>query len=161
MAPYGSPAVRRRRLVAEAKGKQRSDGILLVLWAADSGFYQSPETAGLHVIFIARVWFDSLSHKYIYIYLDTPTNSRIFLYLYYFLHCRIIVKPSKLRNNISCSNQKSVKQIKIYVIFEILQSSHPLPWWQLCTLLAFSQPFQVTISWSWLRKCQECHLECI
>ena len=30
----------------------------------------------------------------------------------------------------SCSNQKSVKQIKIYFIFEILQSSHPLPWRQ-------------------------------
>jgi hypothetical protein len=27
----------------------------------------------------------------------------------------------------SCSNQKSAKQIKIYFIFEILQSSHPLP----------------------------------
>ena len=38
----------------------------------------------------------------------------------------------------SCSNQKSVKQIKIYFIFEILQSIHPLPWWQLCTLLEFS-----------------------
>ena len=50
----------------------------------------------------------------------------------------------------SCSNQKRVKQIKIYVIFEILQSSHPLPWWQLCTLLAFSQP----ASWG-------SHLECI
>ena len=40
----------------------------------------------------------------------------------------------------SCSNQKSVKQIKIDFIFEILQSSHRLPWWQLCILLAFSQP---------------------
>ena len=28
--------------------------------------------------------------------LDTPTPSRVFLYLYYFLHCRIIVKTSKL-----------------------------------------------------------------
>ena len=27
----------------------------------------------------------------------------------------------------SHSNQKSVKQIKIYFVFEILQSSHPLP----------------------------------
>ena len=27
----------------------------------------------------------------------------------------------------SCSNQKSVKQIMIYFIFEIRQSSHPLP----------------------------------
>ena len=34
----------------------------------------------------------------------------------------------------SCSNQKSVLQIKIYFIFEILQSCHPLPWWQLCKL---------------------------
>ena len=32
--------------------------------------------------------------------LDTPTHSRVFLYLYYFLHCRIIVKTSKLWNNI-------------------------------------------------------------
>ena len=31
-------------------------------------------------------------------------------------------------------------QIKIYYIFEILQSCHPLPWCQLCTLLAISQP---------------------
>ena len=50
----------------------------------------------------------------------------------------------------SCSTQKSAKQIKLYFIFEILQSSHPLPWWQLCTLLAFSQP----ASWG-------SHLECI
>jgi hypothetical protein len=28
--------------------------------------------------------------------LDTPALSRIFLYLYYFLHCRIILKTSKL-----------------------------------------------------------------
>ena len=40
----------------------------------------------------------------------------------------------------SCSNQKSVKHLKIYFIFEIVQSSNPLPWWQLCTNLAFSQP---------------------
>ena len=31
--------------------------------------------------------------------LDTPTHSRVFLYVYYFLHCRIIVKTSKLLNN--------------------------------------------------------------
>ena len=31
--------------------------------------------------------------------LDTPTNSRAFLYLYYFLHCRTIVKTSILWNN--------------------------------------------------------------
>jgi hypothetical protein len=31
--------------------------------------------------------------------LDTPTLSRFFLYLYYFLQCRIIVKTSKLWNN--------------------------------------------------------------
>ena len=67
---------------------------------------------------------------------DTPTHSRVFLYLYYFLHCRIIVKTSKLWNN-------------TYGI-EILQSSHPLPWWLPCTLLAFSQP----ASWG-------SHLECI
>jgi hypothetical protein len=27
--------------------------------------------------------------------LDTPTHSRVFLYFYYFIHCRIIVKTSK------------------------------------------------------------------
>ena len=36
----------------------------------------------------------------------------------------------------SCSNQKSVKHIKIDFRFF---SGHTLPWWQLCTLLAFSQ----------------------
>ena len=51
----------------------------------------------------------------------------------------------------SSSNQNiSLNQIKKYFIFEILQSSHPFPWWQLCTLLAFSQP----ASWG-------SHLECI
>ena len=44
----------------------------------------------------------------------------------------------------SCSNQESVKQIQIYLRFEILQSSHP--WWQLCTHLAFSQ----SASWGML-----------
>ena len=29
----------------------------------------------------------------------TPTHSRVFLYLYYFLHCRITLKTSKLWNN--------------------------------------------------------------
>ena len=45
------------------------------------------------------------------------------LFFYYILHCRIVVKTSKLYIN---------------YIFEIFQSSHP--WWQLFTLLAFSQP---------------------
>ena len=31
--------------------------------------------------------------------LDTPTHTRVFLYLSYFLHCIIIVKSSKLWNN--------------------------------------------------------------
>ena len=35
--------------------------------------------------------------------------------------------------------QQCVKQIHIYLIFELLQSCLPLPWWQLFTLLAFSQ----------------------
>ena len=79
--------------------------------------------------------------------LDTPTHSMVFLYFYYFLHCWITVKTSsyEVAHVESCSNQKSVKQIKIYFIFEILQSCHPWPSWQLCTLLAFSQPaFQLT-----------------
>ena len=39
---------------------------------------------------------------------DKPNHSKVFLYLYYFLHCRIIAKISKLWNNTygSCSNQK-------------------------------------------------------
>ena len=51
---------------------------------------------------------------------DTPTHSRFFLYFYYFLHCRIIVETSKLWKKThmeSCSNQESVKQIKIYLRF--------------------------------------------
>ena len=40
----------------------------------------------------------------------------------------------------SCRNQKRVKQINIYFIFQILQSIHLLSCWQLCTLLALSQP---------------------
>ena len=31
--------------------------------------------------------------------LDTPTQSRVFLYFYYYLHCRKILKTSKLLNN--------------------------------------------------------------
>jgi hypothetical protein len=51
----------------------------------------------------------------------------------------------------SCSNQKSVKQMKIYVIFEIIRSSHPLPWWQLWTLLALKKT--VSINRSALLSC--------
>ena len=74
--------------------------------------------------------------------LDTPTHSRVFIYFYNFLHCRIIVNTSnyEITQMESCGNQKSVQQMNIYFIFEIVQSSHPLPWWQLCTVLAFSQP---------------------
>ena len=42
----------------------------------------------------------------------TPTHSRVFLYFYYFLHCRIIVKTSKLWNNTLCSNQKVLNNSK-------------------------------------------------
>jgi hypothetical protein len=51
--------------------------------------------------------------------LDKPTHSRV----------RIIVKTStyEITHMESCSNTKSVKQIKIYFIFEILQSTDPLP----------------------------------
>ena len=37
--------------------------------------------------------------------LDTPTHSMIFLYFDYFLHCRIIVKTSKLWNNTKVLNK--------------------------------------------------------
>ena len=42
----------------------------------------------------------------------------------------------------SCTviTKKVLYKSKYIFIFEILQCSHPLPWWQLCTLLAFSQP---------------------
>ena len=75
-----------------------------------------------------------------------------FFFFYYFLHCRIIVKTSKLWNNTwnYVVTKKSVKQFKVYFIFYILHSSHPLPWWQLCTLLAFSQP----ASWGSHQECQ-------
>ena len=51
-----------------------------------------------------------------------------------------------------CSNQKSVKQIKKYFIFDILHSSHPLPWWHLCTLLEFFQPAStgMLVKHSWM-----------
>ena len=64
----------------------------------------------------------------------------------------VVVKTSnyEITHTELCSNQKSAKQLKIHFIFEILQSSHPLPWWLLCTRLAFSQP----ASWG-------SHLECI
>jgi hypothetical protein len=73
-----------------------------------------------------------------------PTHSRVFLYFYYFVHYRIIVKTSnyEITHMESCSYRKMFKQI--------LQSSHPLHWWQLCTILAISQP----ASWG-------SHLECI
>ena len=69
--------------------------------------------------------------------LDTPSLSMIFLNFYYFLHCRSILKKFKLRNKL-CSKQKIVKT-RICFIISILQSSYLLLWWQLCTLLAFSQ----------------------
>ena len=40
---------------------------------------------GMYVQYQSKVW--------------TPSHSRVFLYLDYFLHCRIIVKTSKLWNN--------------------------------------------------------------
>ena len=49
--------------------------------------------------------------------LDTPTHSRVFLYFYCFLHCRIIVETSKLWNN-------TFNHVVIKVLFEILLSSH-------------------------------------
>ena len=59
--------------------------------------------------------------------LDThTTHSRVFLYFYYFLHCRRH-QNYEITHMKSCRIQKSVKQIKIHFIFEILQSSHPLP----------------------------------
>ena len=47
----------------------------------------------------------------------------------------------------SCSNQK-----QIYFQFEILQSSHPLPWRQLFTRLAFSQPLLICLGLGLLIK---------
>ena len=50
-------------------------------------------------------WYSNMLRRILLIYkvpvksMDTPTHSRVFLYLNYFLHCRIIVKTSKLWNN--------------------------------------------------------------
>ena len=54
--------------------------------------------------------------------LDTPTHSRVFLYFYYFLHCRIIVMKSKLWDNtygIMNQTKKVLNKWKytLYVIF--------------------------------------------
>ena len=62
---------------------------------------------------------------------DTPTHSRVFL----FLNSEDIKTMKYTMNHIV--TQINVKNLNI---FYILQSSHPFPWWQLCTLLAFSQP---------------------
>ena len=51
--------------------------------------------------------------------LDIPTHSRVFLHLY-FLHCIMIIMNTynyEITHMESCSNQKSVKQIKIYFMF--------------------------------------------
>ena len=48
----------------------------------------------------------------------------------------------------SCSNQISVKQIKVYFIFDILQSSHPLPWWQLCTCWHSLNQLHEVVTWN-------------
>ena len=47
------------------------------------------------------------------------THSRVFLYFYYYLHFIITVKTSKheITHMELCSNQKSVKQIKLYFRF--------------------------------------------
>ena len=76
--------------------------------------------------------------------MDIPTHSRVYLYFYYFLHCRIIVKTSKLWNNTlnHVVTKKSVTQIKIYFIFKILYSCHHLPWLQLWTLGILSTNFR-------------------
>jgi hypothetical protein len=54
----------------------------------------------------------------------------------------------------SCNKQKSVKQIKIdFRFYKVVTLS--LPWWPLCTLLAFSQ----TASWDSHRECFSNSLE--
>ena len=52
---------------------------------------------------------------YLYTHTYTPSTK---VYFYYFLHCRVIVMISKYLNyEITGGNQKSVKQIKIYLRF--------------------------------------------
>ena len=46
-----------------------------------------------------RFWMKDEIHTVPVKSLDMPTHSRVFLYFYYFLHCRIIVKTSQLWNN--------------------------------------------------------------
>ena len=54
----------------------------------------------------------------------------------------------------SCNEQKSVQQTRIWFIFYILQRSHLLLWWQLCTLFVFSEIHEV-VTWNGFPPCQE------
>jgi hypothetical protein len=69
-----------------------------------------------------RGWFILCNLFLLYIWYQsnvwTPTHSRDFLYFYFFLHCRIIVKTNY-------EVTKNVLNKSKY--FYILQSSHPLP----------------------------------
>jgi hypothetical protein len=61
---------------------------------------------------ISLFFHDLYTHKNL-----TPTHCWVFVYFDYFLHCRIIVETSKVLNNTSCSNQRSVKQIKTHILY--------------------------------------------
>ena len=79
--------------------------------------------------------------------LETPSHSMNFPHFYYFLHYRANLKTSKLWRNISnYAVNKTVEQnMFLYFIFFSLL----LPWWQLCTLLAFSQSVSCASHLEW------------
>jgi hypothetical protein len=83
--------------------------------------------------------------------LDTPTHSRVFLYLYYFLLCRIIAKTSKLWNNTYGIKQKSVEQIQIHYLSKVWGHLEVSLFWKKST---FSS---IKITSNWLEiQCRHC-----
>ena len=71
----------------------------------------------------------------IHIQYQTKIWTHLLIQLFFFIFT-ILHQNYEITHMESGSNQKGI----IYLRFEILQSCYPLPWWQLCTLLAFSQP---------------------
>ena len=70
--------------------------------------------------------------------LDTSTHSRVFLYLYYFLHCRIIVKTLNLEIT-HVVTKKSVKQIcsscRMLWHYTVWMTSYVICYYMLCKSL--------------------------
>ena len=84
---------------------------------------------------------ENLQNRQCIKYLFSPLSN-----IYTYIHTYIQVK-SLDTDSLQCfSFSKTIKYI-----FEIIQSSHPLPWWQLCTHFAFSHPASpvMLLQWSW------------